>query len=110
VSRGLGRIEQAVLTLLRASQAPYVWLSAVRDALYPPPNLPYGEPLSPERLAYVRADRRTRSCLEAVERAVRSLERKGLVHSGLYRHGRGHPKAVWLTERPRPPVVRDGIW
>jgi hypothetical protein len=101
MSRGLGRIEQAVLTRLRESPDPYIWLSTLREEMYPPPNLPRGEPMSPERISYitVRAKLRLRSHHEAVDRAVRSLERKGLVRSGKDRHGRAHHKAVWLAER-----------
>jgi hypothetical protein len=54
MSRGLGRLEQAVLAVLREHQAPYLWLSAVREALCPPwPNEPAPtEPLNEERAGW----------------------------------------------------------
>jgi hypothetical protein len=116
MSRGLGRIEQAVLTLLRERQEPYLWLSAVRDGLCPP--LP-SEPAPTQRLTEERAWWAIRQYLaslpvlarhEAVNRAVRSLARKGLVRTGKDRYGRRHRKAVWLAERPGPSLLKDGIY
>jgi hypothetical protein len=103
MSRGLGRIEQAVLAQLRASQEPYTWLSALQAAIsttHPSP------PVSPERRFTLLVTggiitwRDPR--LEAVNRAVRRLARKGLVRTGKDRWGRAHRKAVWLAEREGP--------
>jgi hypothetical protein len=113
MSRRLGRIEQAVLRLLRENPVAYTWLADVRDALCPPwPDEPAPtEQLTPERVAWVLrqyvASVPVRACRQAVDRAVRSLERKGLVRSGMYRYGRGHRKAVWLAERAGPPARAD---
>jgi hypothetical protein len=110
MSRGLGQVEREVLTRLRESAEAYTWLSALREAIYPLPNLPRGEPMSPERIAYIItcARLRLRSHHEAVDRAVRSLERKGLVRTGKDHGGRAHRKAVWLAERRGPDRYR--IW
>ena len=102
MSRGLGRVEREVLTWLRENPNVKVWLSDLREALYPPPNLPKGEPMSRERMDYVIASHGLSSHHEAVDRAVRSLERKGLVRSVMHYRRRGCPKVAWLTERERP--------
>jgi hypothetical protein len=116
MSRGLGRIECEVLRWLRTHDTPYTWLDDLRTALCPPwPS----EPAPTEKLNEERARWAIRQYLhslpvlarhEAVNRAVRSLARKGLVRTGKDIYGRRHRKAVWLADREAPCMRKDGIY
>jgi hypothetical protein len=106
MSRGLGRIERAVLQVLHASQEPYLWLPALQrtiTAMQPSP------PVSRERRVNLLASGGLFTWRdpqqEAIARAIRSLERKGLVRTGKDSHGRAHRKIVWLATREGPGEV-----
>jgi hypothetical protein len=111
MSRGLGRIERLVLQTLRASQESYLWLSALQrtiTAMHPSPLV------SRERRVNLVASGGFLTWRdpqhEAIARAIRNLERKGMVCSGKDRYGRGHHKAVWLADREAPRLLKDRIY
>jgi hypothetical protein len=111
MSRGLGVVEHQVLQVLEASPAPYLWLTTLRETLCPTPD-PLPNPTRPftlERVEWAMGEYLrglpVKARHEAINRAVRSLTRKGLVCTGMAHYGTGHPheKAVWLSSRSGPP-------
>ena len=107
MSRGLGRIEQAVLTWLRDRQEPYTWLSAVQDALCPPWP---AEPAPTQKLNEARAFWAIRQYLASLPVLARREAMNRAVRSGRDLYGRRHRKAVWLADRPGPSVLKGGIY
>jgi hypothetical protein len=102
MSRGLGEVEREVLSALREMAEPWIGLTNFRERLCPSPDCSTLEAI----FAYQRSYERSRH--ESINRAVRSLSRKGYVRSG--RMEQSHLKVIWLADRPKPAEGTDGVW
>jgi hypothetical protein len=95
MSRGLGKVEREVLSVLENTPGACLWLSTLRERLYPAPPIT-GEAFSDERLhaVLVRSELRIDTHWEAVNRAVRRLDRRGLVGTAYWRWRGSRIKSV----------------